>query len=553
MDFGWRADSFCFLFLSRAQGTPFMKSLRKLLATVLRLAIFVGIIGGGYYAYQMYVAEAEDEELGEMLTQVVDFRDITVAVSATGVLQPVKIVEIKSKASGEILEMPVEMGDYLRAGDIIAQIDTRILDQEMKQAEADFESAQIRLEIAGKQYERAKSLHAQDLISPNDLETSEQNFSNAESQFIRSEASLELARERLEDTTVTAPISGTILAKTVEQGQIIASSTNNVSGGTVLIQMADLSEFEIRTLVDEIDIGNVKPGLRVESTVEAFSDMEFEGEVMKIEPQAEVQQSVTTFPVLSRIDNSEGLLLPGMNADVSIIVHERSRVLTVANEAVRTPEDAREIVRLLGIDAAIVPVSQDTRVAAEVEVPTGMGSRGQGPEARAETGAAHGDNGSGADRSENGGTPPDNQSGDRGSEAMTRGGRRGGEGGGMGGGGDREAMRARFENASPEEREQMMQRMGGGRGQGRQAPTANVEDEVRSQTGIVFVLGADGMITPREIVTGVRDWEVAEVLGGLEGGEELVLLPSTSLLRSQERERLRYTQRAAVVPVAGGQ
>ena len=242
-----------------------MQALKKLLAATFKLVIFIGVIGGGYYAYQRYTSELEEEEVRELPTVIATVRDITVSVSATGILQPVKIVEIKSKASGEILEMPVEMGDFLETGALIAQIDTRILDQELKQVEADYESAEIRLQIAQRQFVRAESLYAEDLISQNDLETSKQNFTSAESQFIRAEASLELARERLEDTTVTAPISGTIIAKTVEQGQIIASSTNNVSGGTVLIQMADLSELEIRTLVDEIDIGNVKAGLGIES------------------------------------------------------------------------------------------------------------------------------------------------------------------------------------------------------------------------------------------------------------------------------------------------
>ena len=337
-----------------------MQALKKLLAATFKLVIFIGVIGGGYYAYQRYTSELEEEEVRELPTVIATVRDITVSVSATGILQPVKIVEIKSKASGEILEMPVEMGDFLETGALIAQIDTLILDQELKQVEADYESAEIRLQIAQRQFVRAESLYAEDLISQNDLETSKQNFTSAESQFIRAEASLELARERLEDTTVTAPISGTIIAKTVEQGQIIASSTNNVSGGTVLIQMADLSELEIRTLVDEIDIGNVKAGLGIESTVEAFANMNFEGEVMKIEPQAVVQQSVTTFPVLSRIDNSGGLLLPGMNADVSIIIKERSNVLTVSNEAVRSPEDAREVIQLLGLDAPVAVLTNTT-------------------------------------------------------------------------------------------------------------------------------------------------------------------------------------------------
>ena len=462
-----------------------MRALKKLLATTFKLVIFIGVIGGGYYAYQRYTTEIEEEELGELPTVIAAVRDITVSVSATGILQPVKIVEIKSKASGEILEMPVEMGDFLEAGALIAQIDTRILDQELKQVGADYESAEIRLQIAQRQFVRAESLHAEDLISENDFEISKQNFTSAESQFIRAEASLELARERLEDTTVTAPISGTIIAKTVEQGQIIASSTNNVSGGTVLIQMADLSELEIRTLVDEIDIGNVKAGLRIESTVEAFASMSFEGEVRKIEPQAVVQQSVTTFPVLSRIDNSGGLLLPGMNADVSIIIKERSNVLTVSNEAVRSPEDAREVIQLLGLDAP-VDVLQSSLVTS-LENPTQPASasmREPGDLANGNSDNGHADS----------------------RETVTK--------------------------AHP-------------------VGDISGDNDSRQEPAVVFVLDIDGRFHAREIVTGVRDWETSEVLAGLEEGEELVLLPSTSLLRSQQDIRDRFARQNTVVLLPG--
>ena len=462
-----------------------MKALKKLLATTFKLVIFIGVIGGGYYAYQRYTTEIEEEELGELPTVIAAVRDITVSVSATGILQPVKIVEIKSKASGEILEMPVEMGDFLEAGALIAQIDTRILDQELKQVGADYESAEIRLQIAQRQFVRAESLHAEDLLSENDFETSKQNFTSAESQFIRAEASLELARERLEDTTVTAPISGTIIAKTVEQGQIIASSTNNVSGGTVLIQMADLSELEIRTLVDEIDIGNVKAGLRIESMVEAFANLNFEGEVMKIEPQAVVQQSVTTFPVLSRIDNSGGLLLPGMNADVSIIIKERSNVLTVSNEAVRSPEDAREVIQLLGLDAP-VDVLQSSLVTS-LENPTHPASssmRKPGDLANGNSDNGHADS----------------------RETVTK--------------------------AHP-------------------VGDISGDNDSRQEPAVVFVLDIDGRFHAREIVTGVRDWETSEVLAGLEEGEELVLLPSTSLLRSQQDIRDRFARQNTVVSLPG--
>lgn len=474
-----------------------MKTLKKLLATGLKLVILAGLAGAGYYAYTQYGVEAEQDELGVLPTVVSDMRDITVSVSATGVLQPVKIVEIKSKASGEILEMPVEMGDFLRAGDLIAQIDTRIIDQEMKQAQADFESARIRLDISRRQLDRAESLRRQDLLSENDLETSQQNFTSAESQFIRAEASLELARERLADATVRAPIAGTVIAKSVEQGQIIASSTNNVSGGTVMLQMADLTELEIRTLVDEIDIGNVTSGLRVESKVEAFANMSFEGAVMKIEPQAVVEQSVTTFPVLSRIDNSEGLLLPGMNADVSIIIHERSGVLAVPNEAVRSVQDGREVIQLLGLE--LLPEDNRLTLAANVEATTPA-------QAVPSTASSPRDNG-------------DAPNGDNGHAAY-------GEAGGVDSGRDGD---------DPWQTGDDSWGAGG----------------LRREPGVVFMLGLDGTIKPRQIVTGVRDWEVAEVLAGLEVGEELVLLPSTSLLRSQQSMRERFARRNAVVPGAG--
>ena len=534
-----------------------MRALRRLLKLTLKLAILAGIgVGGGYYGYQLYYLEAEMEDpLGELPTVVAEVRDITVSVSATGVLQPIKIVEIKSKASGEILEMPVELGDFVQAGDLIAQVDTRILDQELKQAEADYASNKTRLEIAGKQYLRAQELHVGDLISENDLEQSEQNFVTAEAQMLRSEAQLELAKERLEDATVTAPITGTVIAKTVEEGQIIASSTNNVSGGTILIQMADLSELEIRTLVDEIDIGQVKPGLFVESTVEAFAVMEFEGEVMKIEPQAVVQQSVTTFPVLSRIDNSEGLLLPGMNADVSIIIHRRPRVLAVPNEAVRTPEDARQVVELLGLDAV-----EEVRSSLLTAIDGASRAGGAGTSSRPETQATesavvdqgaspnrhNGDNGSGLTRRRQAGANTGDRGGRTGQGAPGAPGGRGGQGRGS------TDMRARFENASPEERERLMQQFRRGREEAEEQQQDTWGIEGRREPGVVFMLGDDGQLVAKQIVAGVRDWEVTQVLSGLEEGDEIVLLPSTSLLRSQAAMRERLSRRSSVIPGAGG-
>ena len=449
------------------------KRLVRSLKTTVRLAVVVGICVVAWFAYESYAPAEEENTLGELPVAVAEIRDITVSVEATGVLQPIKVVEITSKASGEILDMPVEMGDFVEAGDLIAQIDTEILDQELKQVQADYESAVVRLNIAKDQFQRAQSLFAEDLISEDELETSQQSYANAEAQMLRGEASLELTKERLADATVLAPKSGTIINKTVEEGHIIASSTNNVSGGTTLVQMADLSELEIRTLVDEVDIGQVRAGLSVDSKVEAFPERRFRGQVVKIEPQAVLQQSVTTFPVLSRIDNASGKLLPGMNADVSVIVHRKPGVLTIANEAVRTPSDAVEVARMLGLVVA------------------DAGSRGE------ESG------------------------GDRG----------GSDSGGSRGGAD---MRARFENMSPAERQRMIAAM-------REAASKPDRDpfgiDGRREDAVVFVYDELGQITTKNIVAGARDWEHTEVLAGLDPGDQVLILPSNSLLRSQEQIR----------------
>ena len=456
------------------------KRLIKLVKMSVKLAVLVGLGVSAWYAYQIYIPVEEDDGLGELPTAISVIRDITMSVEATGVLQPITIVEIKSRASGEILEMGVEIGDFVEAGDLIAQVDTEILDQELRQVQADFENALVRFEVAENQHERSRALFGESLISENDFESSEQIFSTAQGQLLRAEASLDLARERLADATVRAPSAGTIINKTVEEGQIIASSTNDVSGGTTLVQMADLTRLEIRTLVDEVDIGQIQSGLSVVSKVEAFPEERFLGEVMKIEPQAVVQQSVTTFPVLSKIDNSAGKLLPGMNADVSIVVHRKSRVLTIQNEAVRTPSDAVEVAGMLGF----ATVEKDD---------VSGGARGRG-------------------------------------------------------GSDNVDQKAQFESASPAERQRMMEEFQKGANKANSDPFGL---DGRREYAVVFVYDELGQIMTKKIVAGVRDWQNTEVLEGLDPGEEVLLLPSTSLLRNQDRLRSWAQGRSGIPGLSG--
>ncbi|MGH7534524.1 MAG: efflux RND transporter periplasmic adaptor subunit, partial [Gemmatimonadales bacterium] len=187
-----------------------------------------------------------------------------------------------------------------------------------------------------------------------EYENSMLDFANARAEVVRARVAVDNARDQLDDTNVRAPIAGTIIEKQVERGQVISSPTRDVGGGTVLLKMADLNLVQVRTLVDETDIGKIQTGQRATVTVEAFPNRPFEGRVLKIEPQAQTEQNVTMFPVLVRIDNREGLLRPGMNAEVEIHVGQRPNVLAVPNSALRTQRDVGSAAQVLGLSADAV-------------------------------------------------------------------------------------------------------------------------------------------------------------------------------------------------------
>jgi HlyD family secretion protein len=152
-------------------------------------------------------------------------------------------------------------------------------------------------------------------------------------------------------------MAGTVIEKDVSEGQVISSATNTVGGGTTLLTMADLGQVYDSTLVSESDIGNVKAGQSATVKVDAYPNRTFRGTVEKIAPQATVQQSVTMFPVLIRLDNHDGALMPGMNTDVSILVQQEDNVLAVPNDAVRSMRDAATAATALGLDPQKVRAS----------------------------------------------------------------------------------------------------------------------------------------------------------------------------------------------------
>jgi HlyD family secretion protein len=305
----------------------------------------------------------------------VERRDLEIRAEASGQIEPLRVIEVKSRVAGELKKITVETGSQVRQGELIAEIDPRDVRNAFEQAEADHEVARAQVSTAAAQRKRIENLAQAGVLSTQDLENIQLTETNARAQLLKAETNLRLAREKTGDVTIRSPISGTVIEKTVEQGQIIASASGNVSGGTTLVKMADLGSVRARALVDEIDIGRITAGQPAAVTVEAYPGRTFRGTVTKIEPQAVVEQNVTMFPVLILLANPDGLLKPGMNAEVSIDIASRASVVTVPNGAVVSLREAPTAGAVLGLKEADVRA----RLAALRQERQGGPREGRGP------------------------------------------------------------------------------------------------------------------------------------------------------------------------------
>ena len=290
------------------------------------------------------------EKAPTVQTAVVTRRDIIIDAQATGVVEPINVIEIKSKAGGAILKMPVETGTMVKPGDLLVQVDPRDVQNKYEQAKADLEAAQANLIVQESTKKRQDELFKARVITAQEHENADIAYQNAKAALVRAQANLDISKQALEDATVTAPVAGTVIDKTVSVGTVIASATSSVSGGTTLLKMANLNTVRVRALFNETDIGSVRGGQPATVTVDAYPTRPFQGLVEKIEPQAVVQQNVTMFPVLISLENREGLLKPGMNGEVSVLIDERDGVIAVPNDAVKNVREAGAVASLLGLD-----------------------------------------------------------------------------------------------------------------------------------------------------------------------------------------------------------
>jgi len=440
----------------------------------------------------------------------VEHRDIVVAASASGAIQPILTLSVKSKASGEILDMPVQTGDDVRKGQLLAKIDPRIPRNDLTQAEAGLAVAKAQLDNATAQLKRSEALYQSKSIAETDYEAAKLSYATAQSAVVNTEASLQTAKDAMEDTQVRAPVTGTVLERDAVLGTVISSPTRDVGGGTVILKMANLDTVQVEALVDETDVGKVQSGMPVTITVDAFPNRPFDGTVLKIEPQAQVNQNVTMFPVIVNILNPNHQLKPGMNSEVEIHVGDRRNVLAVPNAALRTPRDVASAAQVLGLDLQTVQqqlvqaetprsVARDTADAGKLHA-----AEATKPGARATFTTP-----SGRTITLPPGVMPEQV---------------------------QAAFAKRMSGAELTPAEQALLAQLRSQGGGRQGRTANGGG---GGSYIVFVLrGGRMMAVP--IRTGLTDQDYIEVTGGLTEQDTVLVLPSASLVQSQQQFRQRF-------------
>jgi RND family efflux transporter MFP subunit len=265
-----------------------------------------------------------------------------IAVKANGFVRPIDRIELKSKASGEVTALPIEVSDQIEEGALIAQLDQVEEKAALAQARADLDIARAELTRAQKSFERHDQLFGSKVISEELQDQAALDLAVARGKLVQATTALERAQEQMDDTVITAPVSGVILQKYVERGQIIASGVSNVGGGTSIADIADMRTVHIEAGIDEIDIGKIRVGQLATLHAEAYPEEIYEGNIVRIAPEARLEQNVTLFDVVIQVENTDGNLMSGMNATVEIVIADIKDVLMISVTALSTPTDGEK-------------------------------------------------------------------------------------------------------------------------------------------------------------------------------------------------------------------
>jgi HlyD family secretion protein len=313
--------------------------------------------------------------------------DIARSVVARGKIEPLSKVEVKSKANGIIKALMVDVGDVVKEGQVLAELDKEDLQAQVRgaraalegeqanqqaavaaEAKARIEAANPELEFARRDYERAQGLFKEKVASQQQLDdasrayevsrnrqqlleatvkTAAAQVEQARAGVAVAKAALDRAEENLSYATIRSPLNGIVLVRPTEVGDAVSSILNLGSAATLIMTLGDISSVYIKGEVDEADIGKAACGQHVRTKVESFPGESFEGIVKRIAPMGKELNNVTTFEVRVSISNPQGKLRVNMTANAEIVLEERKQALLVPESALIYDKDKRAFVQLL--------------------------------------------------------------------------------------------------------------------------------------------------------------------------------------------------------------
>ena len=295
--------------------------------------VWMGIAAAVVVALVVWMCSGgKKEQKAEFSTAKVEKRNISTSITATGTIEPVTSVTVGTQVSGIVSKLYVDYNSIVKKGQVIAELDKTNLISELNRAKADLSSAQSTLNYETANYNRYKTLYDKGLVSANDYENARLSFDKAQQTVRSSRENVQKAQTNLGYATITSPIDGVVLSKSVEEGQTVAASFNTPELFTIA---QDLTDMRVIADIDEADIGGVKEGQRVSFTVDAYPDDKFEGQVTQVRQQATTESNVVTYEVVISAPNNDLKLKPGLTANVTIYTLEKNDVLAAPAKALR--------------------------------------------------------------------------------------------------------------------------------------------------------------------------------------------------------------------------
>ena len=254
------------------------------------------------------------------------------SITATGTIEAVTSVTVGTQVSGIVNKLYVDYNSVVKKGQVIAELDKTNLTSELNTAKANLASAESNLSYQSANMKRYQTLYKKGLVSADDYENALLTYRQSKEQVATAKESVQKAQTNLGYATITSPIDGTVISKSVEEGQTVAASFNTPELFTIA---KDLTNMQVVADVDEADIGDVAVGNRVAFTVDAYPDDTFEGVVKQVRLEATTTNNVVTYEVVISAPNADLKLKPGLTANVTIFTKEQPNVLSVPNKALR--------------------------------------------------------------------------------------------------------------------------------------------------------------------------------------------------------------------------